>query len=356
METKKPAGSLRHVLVAALLLLGSMGTIAWLNPEIKDGTVSILPIKKLAFMLPGFDTVKVKTIKPKSAVFAAKAAYAKPKPDTVTARKRGIFGDNVVLKKLTADVEKQSKELEKYYNSAEYKGIEKQLELKSHTLDSIYKLPELKKLQDDMDQQSKALNKLTDNPEVKSIERKMELLNRDQYTYLNTPEYKRLQKNFDEQGKWFEKENASKSPDFQAHSDALKKAGEELRKYTGSDQFKNYNDQVKLYTEKLQGYYNSPEYKKQREAIDKINEEIRKAFNDQSIKQQQKELTALNKQLRDYNNSPEFKKQRELFDQAQARLQAYTNSPAFRKLYEETVKNIQAMNGSYTTQTDTVYK
>ncbi|MEO6520790.1 MAG: M56 family metallopeptidase [Mucilaginibacter sp.] len=362
METKKQASNIRHILAAVLLLMGSMGTIAWLNPEIKDGKVTISPAGKLPFFSNLTDTTKKASVKPKkvkhtgSHVAPGKIAFPKPKSVSAKVVSHDLYTDNPILDKLSAEVDKQAKELEKVYHSAQYRSIEKQMELKGRTLDSIYNNPQLKKLQEDMEQQSKAFNKINESLEVKEIEEKMEKLGKNQSAYFNTPEYKKLQKNFDNEGKWFEKENASKSPDFQAHSDALKKAGEELRNYTSNSQFKTDNEQIREYSKKMQEYYSSPEYKKQREELNKTSQKIREAFNDPVIKQQQKELNALSKKMRDYTNGPDIKKQKELFNQARARLVAYTNSPAFKKLREETIKNLKAMNGNYTYNTDTVNK
>lgn len=358
METKKQVSNIRHIVAAVLLLLGSMGTIAWLNPEIKDGKLSISPVKQIAFSLPDGDTAR-SAVKAKKAVAAKHKVAAKSKAARSgknTSTNFDIYSNNPVLAKLGAEVEKHGKALNKLYNNTAYRSIEKEMELKGHTLDSIYNRPELKELQEKMDKQSEAFNKINESPEIKELQEKMEALGKGQSAYFETPEYKKLQKTFEVEGKWFEQENASKSPDFKTHSEALKKAGEELRQYTSNSQYKADNEQLKAYGKKMREYYDSPEYKKQREVLKQTSEEIRKAFQDPAIKQQQKELNALSKKLRDYTNSPEIKNEKELLNQASAHLREYTNSPAFKKLREENEKNIKAMHGVYYNTPDTTNK
>lgn len=39
MKTNKPTGNFKHILLAMIIMAGSLGSISWLNPEIKDGKV-----------------------------------------------------------------------------------------------------------------------------------------------------------------------------------------------------------------------------------------------------------------------------------------------------------------------------
>jgi bla regulator protein BlaR1 len=174
METKKQVSNIRHILAAVLLLLGSMGTIAWLNPEIKDGKVTISPIKKFDFMLPGTDTVKAKTVLPK-----AKAATIAPKHKTVNPKlKKGPSASqfdytNPTLDKLTADVDQHALELDKSFNSPEFKSMEAEIEKRSAAIDAFYKGPEIKKLQNSIDVQAKKITQIFDNnPSLKELDKK----------------------------------------------------------------------------------------------------------------------------------------------------------------------------------------
>lgn len=363
METKKQVSNIRHIAAAVLLLLGSMGTIAWLNPEIKDGKVFITPLKQIPFTMPfDGDTTKKASVKPNktrhtgSRTIPGKVAFPKPKSANAASKGYAYFGDNPTLNKLSAEVQKQSEALSKYFNSPEYKAIEKQMEEKGHTLDSLYNRPELKKLQDEMNAKSEALNKLSESPEMKELQQKMEKLGNEQSQYFESAEYKKLQKNFEEQGKWFEKENASKSPEFKKRSEDLEKAGQALRAYTQNPQYKADMDQMRVYSNQMREVYNRAEYKQLSEEMRTLGKQMHEAYKNPEIKQQQEQLRALSKKMKEYTNSPAIKRQKELLNQASVRLREYTNSPAFKKLREEMAKNIGAMYYSHKDQVDTVYK
>jgi bla regulator protein BlaR1 len=45
MKTKQNIGNIRHLVLAILLLAGSLSSIAWLNPEIKNGKVAVNAVK-----------------------------------------------------------------------------------------------------------------------------------------------------------------------------------------------------------------------------------------------------------------------------------------------------------------------
>lgn len=359
METKKQVSNIRHIVAAALLLLGSMGTIAWLNPDIKDGKLSVNPAIQFPLGLP-FDsdtTTKSKAIKAKKPAVATKRTVASPKPNALHSEPKNhdFYYDNPTLKKLTAEVKKRGEELNKYYNSPEFKKLEAQMDAKSHTLDSFYTRPEVKKIQEELDQKSKSLDKMSDNPKMQAIQKKMNVLSRAESAYLETAEYKKLQKDFEEQGKWFEKENASKSTEFKKRSEDLEKVGEALRKYTNDSQHKINDEQLRAYSKQMHDYYASSEFKKQSDDIKQMSEQLRKVYQNPEIKEQQKQVNALSKQIRDYSNGHELKKAKEALNLASAHLREYTNSPAFKKLRDEMQKNNQARYHMDKNSVDTVY-
>jgi hypothetical protein len=356
METKKQANNFRHILVAVLLLTGSMGTIAWLNPEIKDGKLTVIPVSIPALLNSDLDTVKNKkhitTKKTVKSIITTKSTTNGNVNINYTSQ---YNDDDPKLNKLIAEIEKRSEAFSKIYSSKAYQQIEKEMEKHSAYIDSFYNRPDIKRLQDSIDKQSEAFGRMNDKPEMKELEKRMNDLGKNIDKYYKSDEYKRLEKIMELQAKLLAEDNGLKGAEYDKQRDAYKKANEQYRNYINSPELKQAQDEIREAGKKMQEFYSSDDYKAQRDAINRQSAELRKMFQSPMIKEQNEQIKKLNEQLRAYQKSPEMLKQKEALKQAEEALKAYRNSPEFKKHQEKIQKELNKLlkDAQYNIKSDT---
>lgn len=358
METKKQTNSFRHILVAVLLLTGSMGTIAWLNPEIKDGKLTIIPVSIPALLNNEADTVKKHTITKKPASTNKSTGAGKSNSSGNSNAKTNFsysYSDDPKLNKLVADVEKRAQAISKVYDSPAYRKIEKEMEKHAAYIDSFYNRPEYKLLQDSIDKQSEAFSTMNDKPEMKDLEKRMEELGKNMDKYYNSADYKKLEKIMELQSKLLAEQSGAKNAEYDKQRQAYEKTAKQFKEYNDSPEIKQAQEEIRAASKKMQEYFNSDQYKTQRDAINSETAELRKMLQSPMIKEQNAELRKLSEQMRAYSKSPEFLKQREELKKAEAALNAYRNSPEFKKHQEkiQTEVNKLMKDMKYTMKPDT---
>ncbi len=332
METKKQVNNFRHILVAILLLTGSMGTIAWLNPEIKNGKIVVNPVE-----LPGILTAHADTVK--KAPKTKKTVTTAPKKSTTAKQvySKGTINidyrseDDPKLKKLEADIEKRSQAMDKLYHSGQMAEIEKQFQEKSRAIDSLYKRPEMKRMQDTLDERSRAFEKMNDSPEMKELQKRMEALGKIMEKYYNSDEVKKMQKLVELQSKLVSEEEGTKNSSLDKDREELKKLSEQMRDYNNNPEIKKNQQEMRELGKQMSAFYQSEAYKSQRDAINRASAEVRKMYQDPAIKQQTEEIRKLSSRMRDYQKSPEMLKAKEDLKKAELALNNYRNSAEFKK-------------------------
>lgn len=356
METKKQTNNFRHILVAVLLLTGSMGTIAWLNPEIKDGKLTVIPMSIPALLNGDLDTVKNKKhITTKKPVNKSTATSKSTTNGNININYTTQYNDDdPKLNKLVAEVEKHFQAVNKVLETAQYKQIEKEMEKHSAYIDSFYNRPDIKRLQDSIDKQSKAFDRMNDKPEMKELEKRMDDLGKNIDKYYNSADYKRLEKIMELQSKLLS-EQAGNKAEYDKQRAAYEKTAKQFKDYNNSPQIKQAQDEIREAGKKMQEYYNSDEYKAQRDAINRQSAELRKMYQSPMIKQQTAEVRKLSEQLRAYQKNPEMLKQKAELKQAEEALKAYRNSPEFKKHQEKIQAEVNRLmkDLQYTTKSDT---
>jgi len=356
METKKQTGSFRHILVAVSLLTLSMGTIAWLNPEIKDGKLTVIPITIPSLLNNDIDTVKKHTPIKKSASTNKSTGAGKSTGKGSSGNKVSFTyaPDDPKLNKLIAEVQKHAEAIGKIYDSETFKKLEKEMEKHSAYIDSFYNRPEYKRLQDSLDSQSKIFDKMNDSPEMKDLEKRMETMGKDMDKYYNSDQYKKLEKAMELQSKLLSEQTTDKAA-YEKQREAYNKIAEQMKAYNNSPEMKKDQEAMREMGKKMHDFYNSDDYKAQREAINRMSSEVRKMSQSQIVKDQNAEMRKLSEQMRAYAKSPEMLKQKEELKKAEAELKAYRNSPEFKKHQEKIQAEVNKLmkDMKYTTKADT---
>jgi bla regulator protein BlaR1 len=339
METKKQVNNIRHILAAVLLLLGSMGTIAWLNPEIKDGKVTITPAGKLPFLSNLADSTKKAATKTKhsgSRTVPGKIAFPKPKSANLTAKSYDY--NDPQLDKLSAEIDKHSQAISKYYDSDEFKKMQSDLDKKSAEIQAYFDKRETKELQEKQDKYSQEFQSKWGNADEQDvIYMKYLALFKEFSKYMFTPEYKELDKSL--QAKYDIKPVVDpqyprmhmldqKNKNYPAYQKELNESAPENVKKLRTE-MDDLQKQRKVYNK-------SPD--EQNRELRTLADSMRKTFNNPQIQQTELEMKKLGEAMRAYQNNPEIKKEQELLKASAEKLKAYTNSLEFKKQMEQMKK------------------
>ncbi|WP_184550055.1 M56 family metallopeptidase [Mucilaginibacter sp. FT3.2] len=323
MKPQKPIGNIRHLLVALAIITASISSVAWLNPTIANGKISI---KKVKIVYPTAlkailtDTTHKKVVKVKK-VITAKTALRKKQ----LAEARYNNFDDKELNRLSAEVDKYAEQVSKYYDSPEFKEQQKQLEEKGEAMEKFYNSPELKRIQEEQQKASEDFQKnWGETSETTKIGEQMGKMGEKIGAYYSSPEFKSmneaLRKKYgikkeynndikDENYKKYQDELQSKvSPEIKEQAEQLKKMGEEMRSHFDSPEFRKKRDELRMMGDSLRRAYRSPAMEEQKQEMRKLSQQMRDYQDNAQIKQTKAQLRAASKKLREYTNSPEFKK------------------------------------------------
>ncbi|WP_439695936.1 M56 family metallopeptidase [Mucilaginibacter sp. AW1-7] len=336
MKTQKPIGNIRHLLVAVAILTAGISSIAWLNPTIADGKIAI---KKVKITYPAAlkelltDTTRKKVVKAKKVV-ANKTAIRNKR----LAEERYNNFDDKELNKLTAEVDKYAKQIDKYYNSADFQKLQKLMEEKGEAMEKFYNNPELKKIQEEQEKIAEDFQKnWAETGETTKMSEQMGKLGEQVGAYYNSADFKRmnaeLRKKYGIKGEYHDDR---KDENYRKYQDELQsKISPEVKEQT---------EQLKKMGEEMRGHYDSPEFRKKSEELRVMSDSLRKAFRNPQMEEQKQEMRKLGEQMRSYQDNAEMKQAKAQLREASKKLREYTNSPEFKKRIAEAKKEAYLMD------------
>lgn len=337
MKTQKTGGNIRHLTFSLALLAGSICSIAWLNPEFKDGKLVVKPMNVPATMHAALADTLPKPPKPPAPVKAAKPKLPKA-PKRLPAVKEidgysVTYYDDPKLDRLSKEVDKQAAVVNKYYNSPKYLKIQQGLEKAGAEFEGYYQSPRIKQLQEKFDKQSATFEAMNNNPEIEKLSSQIDELSAGIDKYYNGAEYKKTLRDYEKAEKAMEAVKDYNSASYKARRHEFQKAADNFNKYQHSTVIKEQQEQISNLSSKLREYYNNAEYVKQRNALTALSDSIGKVYQNQQTRKYRYQMDVLQKQLHQYQSTPELKLAHTRLQQASKRLNDYMNSPEFKKLH-----------------------
>jgi bla regulator protein BlaR1 len=323
MNTKKPIGNIRHLLVAVAIIAASISSIAWLNPTIANGKISI---KKVKVTYPAVlkqllaDTTRKKVVKAKKIV-AAKTALRNKR----TAEERYNSFNDAELNKLTADVDRYAEQISKYYDSPEFRTQQKLMEEKGEAMEKFYNSPELKRIQEDQEKIAEDFQKnWGETSETSKLGEQMGKMGDKIGAYYNSPDFKRmneeLRKKYGIKGNYHDD---SKDENYKKYQDELQSKI--------SPEVKEQAEQLKKMGEEMRNHFDSPEFRKKRDELRMMSDSLRKAYRNPAMEEQKLEMRRMGEKMRAYQDNAQIKQTKARLQEASKKLREYTNSPAFKK-------------------------
>jgi bla regulator protein blaR1 len=336
MKTKKQLPSLRPALLAMLILTIGIGCVALLSPQIAQGKISIKAISPALSNLLSDTTHK----KPAKKQQHLSKTHLHKKSSNGEAAYNSTEADEK-LQALSADVEKNSEELSKFYGSDAFKATSEQMEQLGKEMQEFYNNPEIKRLQEEMGQASANFSKnWGDNDKLTTLSSKMGETGNKIGAYFNSPEFKKMN---------FELEKKYGLPHERHYYNDNDPKDENYRKYEAElesklpPEIKQLTARLKTMGEQMSARYETPEFKEQNKRLQQLGDSLKKLYENPQLKEQQEKMEKLSRQMSGYQNNPELKRANELLQKAVAKMNAYMNSPAYRH-YLEALKN---MNFNY---------
>ncbi len=338
MKTKKTTPSLRPALLATLILTIGTALVTLLNPEIAEGKISV---KAISPVISNLLTDTVHKTATKSTVHVQKHVTKKVyhTSHSVTNAQQG---DDKKLEALSADVQKHSEALNKYYNSETFKTTQRQLEEKGKEMQEFYGRPELKRLQEELSQAGGEFSKnYGNNDKLNDLTAQMGEKGKKIGAYYSTPEFKKLNNSLKKKYGIPEEMNYGDDRD-----ENYKKYQAELDTHIPAD-IKLQQKELEEMGKQVSARYETPEFKAQNKRMQVLGDSLNKAYANPQIKEQQKEMDQLAKQMNTYQNNPDIKKEQALLNQAVSKLNAYINSPDYRKYISQLKKMSFSYNFNY---------
>jgi len=338
MKTKKETTGIRPALLAMLILTIGIGCITLLNPQIAEGKISIKSISPVISTLLTDTTNKAVLKKPKH---LAKNQAAKKASHLSGQYYYNSAEANKKLEELSAEVQRNSEELSKYYNSEEFKATQRELEQKGKEMQEFYNNPALKKLQEEMGKASGGFSKnWGENDKQNDLTAKMGETGRKIGAYFSSPEFKKMNEELEK--KYGIPHDHHYYNDNDIKDEKYKKYQAELESKLPPE-IKRQTDELKAMGEQVGARYQTPEFKEQQQRMEALGDSMKKAYDNPAIKEQQREMEKLGEKMSSYQNNPDLKRANELLQKSIAKMSAYMNS----KEYKHYLNMLKNMNFNY---------
>lgn len=336
MKTKRNTVNIRPALIALALLTCSLTCLAWFNPKIKDGRVSVKSIPNVMAAINFGDTVikqKPKTVKP-----AAKAKAAGKKA-IKTASDDDAMAD-AKLEALSVEMEKHAQAIEKYYNSPEFKKMQEDMEKQGAEIEAYYNSPKMKALQEQMEKRSAEYEKMANGPEMKKLQEQLEVAGKKVEDYYSSPEYNKILKQYEKEAQLY---SAAKpgTAEYKKHQAEFKALSEKFKDYANSPVVKEQTELARKLNEQMRDFYKNPEFKSMQDDMRAYGDSVRK-FNQSEVINHQKDLMRkMNTMMRDYQKNPDILREQAELKKLQKQMNEYRNSDEYRK---KRVAEIESVN------------
>lgn len=309
----------KQKILALCLTLATVISLAWINPTKNEAAdVKTEKAVKLKQLLTSID-------KPSKLVCLADTDTVKNKIVRQIVIK-GKDGDRTVyqsLDEMPDSVRERVLELEKKFNSPEWKAHIAKIELKGKELDKHFNSPEWKNKMAKIELDAKKIEKKFNSPEWKEHMAKIE---------LNAAE---MEKKFN-------------STEWKEHMAKIELMGKELDKKFNSPEWKEQIAKIELNAKEMEKKFNSPEWKEQMAKIELQGKALAKQFDSPEWKAKMKKIEFDAKKMEQKFNSPEWKKKMK-------ELEELKDSPEFKELQEKYEKDLEQLKKKKGISTDKAF-
>jgi bla regulator protein BlaR1 len=313
MKTKTQTVNIRPVLITVLALTCSISSIAWLNPEIKNGKVVIKNAPAIRMITAAITTpeeapkpVAPRKHKKKLSVKLLGDAEQVVALDDTTKKKYKIIveDENGVKKEYNSVKDMPAEDREEFTGNGEIHMINDSIRVK---LGKLYSSDRWKKQSELMAKQGMLMAKKFNSPEWKKqqkvmVEKSMAMAK----AFTDNKQWKKHTELMAIQGQKMAKQ--FQSADWQKRTEDMAKAGEDMGKYYDTPEWKKQIEDMAKAGEDMGKYYDSPEGKKYLKSLEKNAQKIGKYFDSPEGKKYLNDIQKNAGEIGKYFVSPEGKK------------------------------------------------
>ncbi|MEO6150350.1 MAG: M56 family metallopeptidase [Mucilaginibacter sp.] len=327
MTARQLTVNVRHILGAVLLFAFSLGSIAWLNPEIKSDHIKLTIVNPLLASYLFTDTIPA-------------AKFKKQKQDKLTrktSKKTTIIttSDDPELERLSKEIEKHGEALGKLYDSPEFKKMTAELEKKSEEINDLNNSPEFKKLLEKQERFSEDFDKKwNNNPEIEKLHKRMSELGNDIETYYSGPAYKKIEKQLEKEIALLDKSKPGTAAYYKHQAEVMRLA-QAIGQQATTPEISQKTAFMGQLGAQIGQIYQSDDYLKHQEQLKALSDSISKVVNSKQARQHMEAMKIMSEKMQNFQNSTMVKNEQKRLQEATVKLQAYTNSPAFRKRIQQ---------------------
>jgi bla regulator protein BlaR1 len=328
MKTKKPIGNIRHLLVAVLLLAGSLGSIAWLSPKAATAKAAVTNIKTVAktplIAIADSDKKSSKADKflhNKISIVSADATddtTKKHKGKITIEDKDGNKKEYNSYDEMPDSIKTKFLMFNQHFNKGQFAAIEK-----------FYSSPEWKKQAESLSKMGATMAMKFNSPEWKKQAESFQKMGADMALKFNSPEWKKQAESFQKMGA----DMALKfnSPEWEKQAESFQKMGADMALKFNSPEWKKQAESLQKMSADMAFKFNSPEWKKQAESFQKMGADMALKFNSPEWKKQAESFQKMGQEMSKKFNSPEWKKKAEEFRKQAKEMSKQFNSPEWKK-------------------------
>lgn len=258
------------------------------------------------------------------------------------------------------ELNESSKKIEDYYNSSQWKELsEKQDKLSQDFSKNWGETSETTAWSEKMEKIGKDLERYYNTPEFKAMDarlRKKYNIPADRYGWnsddLKDENYQKYQDELNanlpasikqETGELKELGKKMRdhfnSPEMRKQKEDMRMMGDSMRHMQHNGQLKDVQDRMRQISAEMRAYQNSPELKEVKENIRKASEAMKAYQHNPELKQIQENMRKASIAMRAYQNSPDLKQLKENMRLTQQKMREYMNSPAY-KVHMEVLRNM----------------
>jgi beta-lactamase regulating signal transducer with metallopeptidase domain len=328
MKTNKPIDNIRHLIIAILLLAGSLSSIAWFSPK--------GPALKFANPTnPGALNAALKQDNAKDLLNMSDSRFAAITDSTISL----LVNDTTKHKHKAANKKRNKKEYNaegKYSRSAKNSNHNQNYNYNTEGADSLkkfYSSPEWRSQMEAMRKQGEEMRKQFDSPEWRNQMEKMRKQGEEMKKHFSSRAWKNQMEAMKKQGEEMKKQ--FNSPEWKNQMAAMRKQGEEMKKQFESPEWKNQMEDIRKQGEEMKKQFSSQAWKNQMEDMRKQGEEMKKQFSSQAWKNQMEVMKKQGEVMKKRFDSPEWKHQMELMRKHGEEMKKQFNSPEWKKSMKE---------------------
>ncbi len=325
MKTQKNNVNLRPLLLSLLIISVSVSSIAWLNPKLENGRLSVKIEKPAPVTRLLADTVKKEKTVTRQNV-RIKTDHHTPDKHT---------SNDPQLNALTAEVEKHADAIGKMYDGPEFQKYAEDLGKQGEELAASINTPQMQKLIAEQAELSANVNLYMARTSVneKALNKEMEKVGAQIGEYYKSPRFLALSKELGEKSAKLSAPDVN-SAEYKQNMAAMSQITKSIAEFNSSPEIQKLQKEISRIASQIVKPYNA-DYTRQQVNQKLLLDSISKIYNAEFARQNKINTDMMTEKIRKFQQGAEMQAEQQKLNEATQKLQTYMNSPAYKKTHKQ---------------------